>query len=354
MISTLPSEDILQKIFFISQRLMDYEGVDDIWEYIAKTAISITRADAVVIRDFNLTNGDLTIVKSYGLSKNYIDELPVHLEEGVIGRVVSEGKPYIHSDISQAIEWSTHGLASREGIRSIVCIPLKGKESSTGSITVMRKKVDPFSEQEIFLLNMFGLQASEAIKIVKIVNVLQQQAMYDYLTRIYNKNALNSIFEKDLLLSKRYSTAMSIIFIDIDNFKAFNDTHGHLLGDKLLCDFAQLIKKSCRKSDSLGRFGGEEFVILAPHTDKKKAVVFTNKIRRIIEKSTFIGKGNSENKITFSAGISSFPEDGDTIFGLLQQADRAMYQSKITGKNKVTPWIDELELLDIDGREIIA
>ncbi|SFL44026.1 sensor domain-containing diguanylate cyclase [Pelosinus propionicus] len=354
MLSTLLSEDILEKIFFISQRLTNYDGVDDIWEYIAKTALTITRADAVVIRDFNLVSGHLTIVKSYGLSKSYINEPPIRLEEGVIGYVVSESKPYIHSDILQSIEWSTSGLASKEGIRSVVCVPLKGKESSTGAITVMRKKVEPFSEQEIFLLKIFGLQASEAIKIVKLVNSLQQQAMYDDLTQVYNKNALNSVLEKTLSLSKRYSKEMSIIFIDIDNFKMFNDTHGHLLGDKLLCDFAQILKKNCRKSDSVGRFGGEEFVILVPHTNKKKAAAFANKIRRSIEKSTFIGRGNSENSITFSAGISCFPEDGDAIFELLQQADRAMYQSKITGKNKVTSWIDELDIFQVDGRGIIA
>lgn len=354
MFSILPSEEILQKIFFISQHLMRYDGVDDIWEYIAKTALAITRADAIVIRDFSLIKGNLTIVKSYGLSKNYIDQPPIHLEEGVIGCVVSEGKSYMHSDISQAMEWNTSELASVEGVRSVLCVPLKGKDSSTGCIKVMRKQVEPFSEQEMFLLNIFGLQASEAIKIVKLVNALQKQAMYDYLTQIYNKNALHSVFERNLALSKRYSTAMSIIFIDIDNFKAFNDTHGHLLGDKLLCDFAQILKKSCRKLDSVGRFGGEEFVILAPHTDKKKAMAFTNKIRRIIEKNTFIGKGNSTNRITFSAGISSFPEDGDTIFDLLHKADSAMYQSKMAGKNRVTSWMDELELLKINKKGILA
>ena len=354
MLSTLPSEEILQKIFFISQRLMNYDGVDDIWEYIAKTALTITRADAVVIRNFNLVNGNLTIVKGYGLSKSYIHQPPIHFEEGVIGRIISEGKPYIHSDISQAMEWNTSELASREGVRSVVCIPLKDKESSAGCITVMRKEVKPFSEQEIFLLNMLALQATEAMTIAKLINALQQQAMYDCLTHIYNRNALTSVFEKNLSFSKRYSTKMSIIFIDIDNFKAFNDAHGHLLGDKLLCDFAQILQKSCRKSDSVGRFGGEEFVILAPHTDKENAIIFTNKIRKIIEKTTFIGRGNSENNINFSAGISSFPEDGDTIFELLQKADRAMYQSKITGKNKVTPWVDELESLEIDERGIVS
>jgi two-component system cell cycle response regulator len=354
MFTTLPSEEILQKIFFISQCLMGYDGVDDIWDYIANTALAITGADAVVIRDFNLATGNLTIVKSYGLSKSYIYQPPIRLEEGVIGCVVSEGKAYIHSDISQAMEWSNDEFARKEGIRSVICVPLKGKESSTGCITVMRKQVDPFSEEELFLLNMFGLQASEAIKIVKLVNALQQQAMYDCLTHTYNKNALNSVLEKNLSMSKRYSTAMSIIFIDIDNFKAFNDTHGHLFGDKLLCDFAQLLKTNCRKSDSVGRFGGEEFVVLAPHTDKEKALIFTNKIRKAVEKSTFIGKGNSQNSITFSAGISTFPQDGGSIFELLHKADRAMYQSKMTGKNKVTPWIDELELLEMDGREIIV
>jgi two-component system cell cycle response regulator len=345
MFSTLPSEEILQKMFFISQRLIGYDGDDDVLEYIAKTAVIITRADAVIIRDFDLENGSLTIVKSYGLSKNYLSQPPIRLGEGIIGNVVADGKPFIHKDISQVRNWSNKEAAIIEGIGSVVSVPLKGKESSTGCITVIRKKVDPFTEQEIFLLNIFGLQASEAIKIVKLVNALQKQAMYDCLTNVYNKNSLNTVFEKNLSLSKRYSTTMSVIFIDIDNFKLFNDTHGHLLGDKLLCDFVQVLKRVCRKADSIGRFGGEEFVILAPHTDKGKAVTLANKLRKAIKKSIFIGKGDSENSITFSAGVSSFPEDGDTILELLKKADNAMYQSKIAGRNRVISWTDEIEPL---------
>ncbi len=354
MFSSLPSEEILQKMFFISQRLVGYDGVEDVLDYIAKTAVIITRADAVIIRDFDLENGSLTIVKSYGLSKNYLSQPPIRLGEGVIGGVVADGKPFIHEDITQVMNWSNKEAASMEGIGSVVSVPLKGKESSNGCITVMRKKIEPFSEQEIFLLNMFGLQASEAIKIVKLVNALQKQAMYDCLTNIYNKNALNTVLEKNLSLSKRYSTAMSIIFIDIDNFKHFNDTHGHLLGDKLLCDFVQVLKRGCRKSDSIGRFGGEEFVILAPHTDKKKAMIFANKLRKAVEKSRFIGKGGSENSITFSAGVSSFPVDGDTIYDLLKKADNAMYQSKMAGRNRITSWTDEFDHENLDEGKKLA
>lgn len=354
MFSTLPSEEILQKMFFISQRLIGEDGMNDVLEHIAKTAVLIAKADAVIIRDFDLKSGSLTIVKSYGLSKSYLSQPSIRLGEGVIGGVVADGKPFIHDDITHVMNWSNKEDASREGIGSVVSVPLKGKESSTGCITVIRKKVDPFSEQEIFLLNMFGLQASEAMKIVKLVNSLQKQAMYDCLTNIYNKNALNTAFEKNLSISKRYSTTMSIIFIDIDNFKNFNDTHGHLLGDKLLCDFVQVLKRGCRKSDSIGRFGGEEFVILAPHTDKKRGLIFANKLRKAVEKSNFTGKGNSENSITFSAGVSTFPEDGDTIFNLLKKADNAMYQSKIAGRNRVTAWTDEHDRLKLDEGKIRA
>lgn len=354
MLSILSNEETLQKIFLLSQHLMRCNGVDDIWEYISNTALAITKADAIIIRDFNPINGNLTIVKSHGLSQDYIDQPLAPLEEGIIEHVVSEGRSYIHNDISLDSEWNARDLSLTEGMRSVLCVPIKEKDSSTGCITVMRKQAEPFSEQELFLLNIFGLQASEAIKIVKLVSALKQQAMYDYLTQIYNKNALHTVCEQNLALAKRYATPMSVIFIDIDNFKVFNDTHGHLLGDKLLCDFARILKRSCRKIDSVGRFGGEEFIILAPHTNKKKAVAFANKIRRIVEKNTFLGKGDSVTRITFSAGISSFPDDGETIPDLLNKADSAMYQSKIAGKNRVTPWMNKPALLKRrDGKMLV-
>ncbi|WP_378956746.1 diguanylate cyclase [Pelosinus sp. sgz500959] len=344
MFSVLPSDETLEKMFFISQRLVDGIEMDDILDYIIQTTILITNADAVAIRDFDIESGKLKIIRAYGLSEIYLSKSSIQLGEGIIGHVVADSKPFVHADITRVMDCNNRAIFREEGIRSVVSVPLKGKEMSTGCITVARKKVDPFSTQEIFLLKMFGLQVCEAIKILKLVDVLQKQTMHDCLTHIYNKNALNVIFEKNLSLAKRHLTEMSIIFIDIDNFKHFNDTHGHLLGDKLLFDFAQVLKKFCRKSDSIGRFGGEEFVILAPETDKKQAVEFANKLRRIIENKTFIGKGDHETTITFSAGVSSFPEDGDMIFDLLKKADKAMYQSKIAGRNRVTPWTVENNL----------
>lgn len=341
MFSVLPSDDILEKMFFISQQLVDGTDMDDMLDYMIKTALHITNADAVIIRNFDIESGKLKIIKAYGLSEKYLSQSSIRLGEGIIGRVVTDGKAFIHDDITQIINCHNKEITCRENIRSVVSVPLKGKETSTGCISVIRKKVAPFSRQEILLLKIFGLQACEAIKIVNLVDALQKQAMYDCLTHIYNKNALNIIFEKNLSLAKRNSTGMSIIFIDIDNFKKFNDTHGHLLGDKLLFDFTQILKKNCRKSDSIGRFGGEEFIILAPETDKEEAVFIANKLRKIIEERLFIGKNDSENLITFSAGVSSFPEDGDLMFDLLKKADKAMYQSKVAGRNRVTPWIRE-------------
>ncbi len=339
MLSVLPSDETLEKIFFISQSLIDGTEMDDVLDYIIQITVLITNADAVAIRYFDIKSGKLKIVRAYGLSEKYLSKSSIVLGEGIIGRVVAEGEAFIHADITQVMNCNNKTISREEGIRSVVIVPLKSKEMSTGCITVARKIVAPFSPQEIFLLKILGLQVSEAIKIVKLVDTLQKQAMHDCLTHIYNKNALNLVIEKNLSLAKRSLTELSIIFIDIDKFKNFNDTHGHLLGDKLLFDFAQVLKKSCRKSDSIGRFGGEEFVILAPDTDKKQAVVFTNKLRNIIEKRLFVGKGDSKASITFSAGVSSFPEDGDIIVDLLKKADKAMYQSKIAGRNRVTPWI---------------
>ena len=166
-------------------------------------------------------------------------------------------------------------------------------------------------------------------KLEKLNGIFERQSQIDALTQIFNRGFFNQQLTRATIRATRYSTPLSLIIFDIDHFKAINDTYGHLAGDAVLKELADLIQGNIRQSDLYARWGGEEFVVLAPGVDKEKALQFAEKLRLLIEKFQF----SVHQNVTCSFGISSFrpPEDDNTI---LQRADKALYQAKQRGRNK--------------------
>ena len=339
---SLNDDAVLNKIFLISERLIIFDGLDDVFSHIVKTSVALINAEAATIRIFDVQSGKLKIMKGFGMSHGFLTQPAMNIGEGIIGRVVLESKPFVTEDLTAEPHCNNKEIAKIEGIKSFMCIPLKSREKCIGTLSVYRKKNTPFSDHDMLILNIFGMQAAEAIEKATLVKELTRQTSIDHLTDAYNKKTIMTAIEKDLSLSSRYNEASSIIFIDIDDFKTFNDMHGHLLGDKLLHDFVSILKKNSRKMDTIGRFGGEEFVMLVPHATKEKALVIANKLKSAIEKHRFTGKEDSTVGITFSAGIAAFPDDGKTSEELIKRADEAMYQSKKLGKNRITLWSDTM------------
>ncbi|TXF09894.1 sensor domain-containing diguanylate cyclase [Pelomicrobium methylotrophicum] len=335
MISDEIGQDVLKRIFFITERVIVFDGLDDVFEHIVKTSVMLTKAEAATIRVFDINTGKLAIVKGYGLSTGFLSQPPIKLGEGITGRVVLEGKPFSTEDVTTVPHCVHKELAKLEGIRAVMSVPLKTRENTIGCITVYRKQAEPFADHEMLLLNIFASQATEAVEKTRLLEELKKQAMFDPLTGVYNKNAILRELDAKIESARRHGYNTSIVFIDIDDFKKFNDTHGHLLGDKFLADFATLVKKCCRKGDLVGRFGGEEFLVIAPHTDKEGALKLAEKLRDAVSKHEFIGRDGYVHA-TLSAGVSSVPEDGLGMTDVLKKADDAMYQSKRSGKNCVT------------------
>jgi diguanylate cyclase (GGDEF)-like protein len=149
------------------------------------------------------------------------------------------------------------------------------------------------------------------------------------LTQVYNRALLDSILYKSAKYAKRHKLPISIIMLDIDNFKGINDTYGHLEGDRVLKTVASIIKYSIRESDYVFRYGGEEFLILLPNTDINGAVVVGEKIRRNMENFDF-GLGR---KITISCGIKQI-ENFDNPYLDIEEADKYLYIAKKSGKNR--------------------
>jgi diguanylate cyclase (GGDEF)-like protein len=172
---------------------------------------------------------------------------------------------------------------------------------------------------------------------VKNLTLLHKAANYDSLTGVCNRKKLVEILKKELYRAKRYNRPLSVLLLDIDDFKKINDTYGHNFGDNVLKDFAKIIRMSIRATDYIGRWGGEEFIVLLPETDKKNAVAVAEKIRTLTENYF---EEVYEKKITVSIGLADFrnlnKENIDYLISeLIEMADRALYKAKKTGKNKV-------------------
>ncbi|MDQ7043331.1 MAG: GGDEF domain-containing protein [Sulfurimonas sp.] len=174
------------------------------------------------------------------------------------------------------------------------------------------------------------------LEIIDMQTELKEQANRDYLTNLYNRRYFNEVAQDFIKVAKRANKTMSLIIIDIDNFKNINDKYGHSAGDYVLKQLASLLEDNTRDSDIVARFGGEEFVILLPYTNKVGAFKIAEELRISIANQDFkINNNDNYIKVTISLGIDSMDNYEDTeISDVLNRADRALYQAKENGKNQ--------------------
>jgi len=158
----------------------------------------------------------------------------------------------------------------------------------------------------------------------------------DGLTEVYNHRSFHQILEAEVNRAKRYNRQVSLMMLDIDNFKTYNDSNGHPAGDIILKQLAWVFTKSCRECDHIARYGGDEFAIIFPETSKKEAAHIGRRLRQTIKDSSFekeeVLPGGS---LTISIGLASFPDDAMDKDDLLGKADTALYQAKADGRNKI-------------------
>lgn len=169
-------------------------------------------------------------------------------------------------------------------------------------------------------------------RLKEALNILSYQAMYDVLTGIFNRRAILDLLEKEHHRAAREGSRLVIGLFDIDNFKSINDNFNHLVGDETLSALASLVIQLLRKSDSLGRYGGDEFLVILPNADKGYEAVF-ERLRATIQNTPFTTT-RGEIHITISVGVSAFDPD-ESVEQLLLEADTALYQAKHQGRNRV-------------------
>jgi len=184
------------------------------------------------------------------------------------------------------------------------------------------------------MLIMLANQAGLAIENSQLYEKTALRAHSDYLTDLWNHGYFQAILQSELEKARAAKTPLTLIMLDIDDFKVYNDSLGHQAGDSILKQLGALLKNQSRKMDYVCRYGGEEFTIILPGTEKKEAYLIAERLRQDIEKQGFIHEEIlPQKKLTVSIGLAAFPENGLNPSELIAASDKALYQAKNKGKN---------------------
>jgi len=311
-----------------------------IFDLIIGRAAEVTGAEQGSIMLLNGESRTLEVKATKGLNPAILNHVRINPGEGVAGTVLERGTPFLVSNIEQDERFSRPNR-TRYKTKSFISLPLKMKEKSIGVINLSDKaNGTDFSDMDLKLLEILALYSTVAIErqvYYQSSLSLRKISITDPLTELLNRRYFEERISEEVERSKRHKQPFSLMILDIDNFKEFNDTYGHLAGDEALRNVGHVIRRCVRIIDIAARYGGEEFAIILPTTDKEDARLIGNRIREGIEGVTLpvIKDEGKAAELTVSLGIASYPADASTIELLINNADRALYKAKAQGKNKV-------------------
>ncbi len=290
----------------------------------------------VLIKLFDASSGSIMLVEkgllkiraAHGLHPSIVKRARRKLGEGISGYVAQERKSLLLTNPLE--ESKLKGV--KESIRDSVIAPLEARENVVGVVCLNNENgKNRFTSEHLRLLEALSNQIAIAVENARIYELTQRKSVTDQLTELYNHAYFWERLNEEIERAKRHSHHLSLIMIDIDDFKKYNDLFGHLKGDDSLRTLSQILKTQIRKSDIAARYGGEEFAIILPETSMKKAFVLAERVRKAVEEN----KDKFLSPLTISLGVATFPTSAQDAKSLLQQSDFALYDAKKSGKNKV-------------------
>ena len=279
---------------------------------------------------------ELYFAIAVGAASDALVNARVKLGEGVAGWVAKHGQSLIVPDVMNEPRFSPRmDELTRWQTRSIICMPLRSKHRVLGVIQLINVDVASLSEQEMFFLQSLCDYAAISIENAKAVEKIQELTITDDCTGLFNARHLYKTLETEVYRSARFGYEFSVIFVDLDYFKHVNDTHGHLIGSRLLAEIGYLIKAQLRLIDFAFRYGGDEFVVLLPQTGKDQAVVVAKRLQDSLRAGVFCVDQGLNLSVRASMGLATFPHDAQTPHDIIRQADEMMYVVKNSTRDNI-------------------
>lgn len=315
------------------------EGKDELCMDILEMAADLLQASCGSLMLLDPCGEQLCIMAAKGMNAHLARTMSVKVGTEIAGRVAASGHPLLVNDIESD---GRVGIPNRPRFKtkSFISIPLRQRERTIGVLNLSDKKNHGiFTEADLDLLTRFAGYACimiERSESRERADMLERLSVTDPLTGLYNRRFLEKRMEEELSRCARHGGAFTLLLVDLDNFKTYNDLCGHLAGDTALRKVAKVLQASARQMDTATRYGGEEFCLILPNTAKKESIFVAERIRRKVEDEPFACEERlPKGRLTTSIGISSFPEDGVTAQTLLHAADTALYRAKDEGRNRV-------------------
>jgi diguanylate cyclase (GGDEF)-like protein len=321
--------EMLNKLYSAISRTLE---LDQLLDQITQITLEVTKAERAFILLMN--GGQLR----FGGGRDQGGPLPAQasreLSRSVCQKVLKTQQGVYVFDTSSDAEFSAKLSVVNLKLNSVVAVPLKGQQGLSGLLYIDSKTQSLTAlEKELAILTNIANVASLAVDNAR----LYRQATQDGLTGLYVRSFFMVRMEEEAMRAGRFGRIFSLLVMDIDHFKRFNDTYGHQTGDEVIKLVAQIIKRAIRAGvDIPGRYGGEELVCMLPETNLEGAVVVAERIRQNVESSGLTGPNGEPLKVTISIGVATFPAMGETGTQLFEKADQALYMSKQGGRNKTT------------------
>ncbi len=248
--------------------------------------------------------------------------------------VMKRSQGLMIEDAQNDFRFSIETRAGIEGIRSVCASPLVTENKVLGVIRASSPKPSAFDTDDLRLLDHYASLAAVTLRNILLYQKMGELAIRDSLTGLYLNRYFQKRLSEEMLRSAMNKASFSVLLLDIDHFKRYNDEYGHAAGDIVLKNIAAILQSSVSKSDLVARYGGEEFVILLPGKTAKEAAAAAEKIRAKIESAVFVFR-RIEGRVTASIGVASYPDSGPTSEALLWKVDHFLYEAKNGGRNRV-------------------
>jgi diguanylate cyclase (GGDEF)-like protein len=299
------------------------EEATTIWSHIEKHRMGF---DELIETHGNLEH----LVRSKLNSTIKSIRIPVKEESGIIALSVMEGMPFV-IDTEEKRRKIKNEFSQQLDLREYVTVPLKARDKVIGVILAdNRFTKKPITNNDIRMLTMFANQAGLAIQNSRLYEQTVILSNSDSLTGLWHHGYFQYLLDEEIKSSGAKKEPFTLLMIDIDDFKKFNDSYGHQAGDSILITISDLFREVSRKIDITARYGGEEFAAILRSTKKQDAIVLAERLRKSVEENKNL------HGLTISIGLASFPEDAKEKETLISKADKALYQAKKDGKNKIS------------------
>ena len=319
----------------VAKALTSSLNLDSILQTIMEKMAEYFRPDTWSLLMVDEEKDELYFAIAVGAAAEVLSKVRLKVGEGIAGWVAKHGQPLIVPDVQNDPRFSSRlDEMTRLQTHSVICVPLRSKHRVLGVIQLVNANAE-MSEQEMFFLQALCDYAAISIENARSVEKIQELTITDDCTGLFNARHLYKTLDTEVYRSSRFGYEFSVLFIDLDHFKSVNDTHGHLIGSKLLAEIGYLVKAQLRLIDFAFRYGGDEFVVLLPQTSKDQALVVAKRLQDAMRATRFCRDEGLNLNVLASIGLATYPHDARTAHDIIRQADEMMYLVKNTTRDNI-------------------